>query len=86
MKNTFIRSGKSIDAKMTSVGKKAASKDEVKAVFVFFVISAVILKTRRIFMIENRNGKKSVANSFEPNIIIEKAFKPIKASRNGNIG
>ena len=86
IKNTLIRSGNPIVAKIISVGKNVISSAEVSATFSLFVISRASLYVRIIFRSENKKGKTIVANSVLPKIIMEIDVNPIKPNLNGNTG
>ena len=86
IKKIFIRSGKPIEAKIISVGKNENNKDDSKAVSLLAVISSVNLYVRKIFKIENINGKKIVANSLTLKIFIDIAFIAINPILSGNTG
>jgi hypothetical protein len=86
MKKTFIKSGKPIDAKTTSVGKKDIRNAAMSAIVLLPVTRSVSLYTRTMFATENIKGKNKVENSFKPKIFIESAVSAINPTLNGKIG
>jgi hypothetical protein len=86
MKKTFIKSGKPIDAKTTSVGKKDIRNEAMSAIVFFPITSSVSLYTSTMFAIEIIKGKNKVENSFKPKSFIENVVNAINPTLNGKIG
>ena len=83
MKNTFIKSGKPIDANITSVGKNANNSVDKFETLSLLVIILAKLYASNMFSIENKKGNITVANSFVPNIVIEMEVSPVKPTLKG---
>lgn len=86
IKNILIRSGKHIVAKIISDGKKAIKNAAKRAALFISVKRCVTLYISRILKTEKTKGNIRVAVSFEPNIIIERDVKPMKAILKGKMG
>jgi len=71
---------------MISVGKNATSRDAIIEILESLVKRIDNLYVNAILRIENRKGKTIVANSFDPNNIIDSEVKPIKPILSGNTG
>jgi len=86
IKNRLMGSGKHIAAKIISDGKNAIKNAAKRAALLLSVKRCVTLYVSRILKTEKTKRNIRVAVSFEPNIIIERDVKPMKAILKGKTG